>query len=298
MRALFLLGLLAAVNGTAGAPAKGTEILWDRYGIPHIFAPDRPSLFYAYGYAQMEAHSELLVRLYVQARGRGADFYGESYLDSDRWVRLNGIPERAKVWADQQSPEFAPLLRAFVDGENAWAKEHSDQLSAPAKAAMPLRVEDVLAHGMRVIHYDWLISPSRVAARVRSAHVEVHGSNEWAIAPSRSASGHALLLSNSHLAWADRHTYFEVQLNAPGVTSYGAVWVGFPTLRQCFTDYVGWTQTTNAPNEGDLYRLTLKDGGYVLDGKTKQFEVEKQVIRVLGNDGKLRDEPLTIRRSV
>ena len=54
---------------TAAAPAKGTEILWDTYGVPHIFAPDHPSLFHAYGYAQMEGHAELLVRLYAQARG-------------------------------------------------------------------------------------------------------------------------------------------------------------------------------------------------------------------------------------
>ena len=84
----------------ASVPAKGTQILWDRYGIPHIFAPDHPSLFYAYGYAQMEAHAELLLRLYAQARGRAAEFYGdsrtrdtrlrESYLESDRWVRTNG----------------------------------------------------------------------------------------------------------------------------------------------------------------------------------------------------------------
>ena len=52
-----------------------------------------PSLFYAYGYAQMEAHSELLLRLYAQARGRGAEFYGANYLTADRWVRTNGIPE-------------------------------------------------------------------------------------------------------------------------------------------------------------------------------------------------------------
>ena len=50
---------------TAAVPTKGTEILWDRYGIPHIVAKDHQSLFYAYGYAQMEAHSELLVRLQV-----------------------------------------------------------------------------------------------------------------------------------------------------------------------------------------------------------------------------------------
>jgi acyl-homoserine-lactone acylase len=87
--------LLAHISQGAALPAKSTEILWDRFGIPHIFAPDRASLFYAYGYAQMEAHSELLVRLYAQARGTAAEHYGREYLDSDRWVRVNGIPERA-----------------------------------------------------------------------------------------------------------------------------------------------------------------------------------------------------------
>ena len=62
----------------------------------------------------MEAHGELLLRLYTQARGRGAEFYGESYLDSDRWVRINGIPERGARWASAQSAEFAPLLAAFA----------------------------------------------------------------------------------------------------------------------------------------------------------------------------------------
>ncbi len=245
----------------------------------------------------MEAHSELLLRLYTQARGRGAEFYGEQYLDSDRWVRTNGIPERAKLWASQQTPEFAPLLAAFVEGLNAWGKEHENSMSAAAKAAFPIKVEDVLAHGLRVIHYDWLVSASKVDTRVKRAAVDVHGSNEWAIAPSHSANGHSMLLSNSHLEWADMHTYFEVQLTAPGVTSYGAVWVGIPTLRQCFTDYLGWTQTTNNPNGGDLYRLTLKDGGYVLDGKVRQFEVATQTIRVRQKDATLRDEPLTIRKS-
>src|ERR1700680_4661588 len=98
-RNLATLALLAAAFASArfalaATPAKGTEVLWDRFGIPHMFAPDHGSLFYAYGYAQMEAHSELLVRLYAQARGRGAEFYGESYLEADRWVRTNGIPAR------------------------------------------------------------------------------------------------------------------------------------------------------------------------------------------------------------
>jgi len=291
------LVLLIATLSLAAAPAKGTEILWDRFGVPHIFAPNHPSLFYAYGYAQMEAHSELLLRLYTQARGQGAEFYGEQYLDSDRWIRLNGVPARAKQWATQQSPQFAPLLAAFVEGMNAWGQEHPTSLSPAAKVAFPLKVEDVLAHGLRVIHYDWLVNRARVDQRAKRGTVDVHGSNEWAIAPSHSASGHAMLMSNSHLQWGDVHTYFEVQLTAPGVTSYGAVWVGFPVLRQCFTEVLGWTQTTNNPNGADLYRLKLQDGGYLLDGKVRTFTVTQQSIRVLQKDGKLREEPLTIRQS-
>jgi acyl-homoserine-lactone acylase len=279
-------------------PEKGTEILWDQYGIPHIFAPDHPSLFHAYGYAQMEGHAELLVRLYAQARGRAAEFYGDSYVASDRWVRTNGIPQKAKIWASQQTSEFGPLIRAFAAGLNAWADEHRDTLSAAARAVLPLTADDVYAHGLRIIHYDWLTSESSVYTKARREVVETHGSNGWAIGPSKSASGNALLLSNSHLFWGDNDTYFEVQLTAPGVTSYGAVWVGFPVLRQCFTEFVAWTQTTNGPSGADVYRLTLEGDGYVLDGQRKSFEVEQQIIKVRQADGTLRDEPLTIRRSV
>jgi acyl-homoserine-lactone acylase len=76
------------------------------------------------------------------------------------------------------------------------------------------------------------------------------------------------------------------------------VWVGFPVLRQCFTDFLGWTQTTNNPSESDLYRLTLKDGGYVLDGAVKMFETSNEAIRIKGKDGAMREEPITIRRTV
>lgn len=285
----------SATTATAGG---GTEILWDKYGIPHIFAPDHKSLFKAYAYAQMEAHSELLVRLYAQARGRGAEYYGERYLASDKWVRTNGLYDTAKQWSTSQSPEFAPLIESFAAGLNQWADEHKAEMSPEAQAVLPLTPVDVYAHGLRVIHYDWVVSQRRMEGRLARWEEELHGSNEWAIGPSRSATGKALLMSNSHLQWGDIHTYFEVQLTAPGVTSYGAVWVGFPVLRQCFTEYVGWTQTTNAPSESDLYGLVEKDGGYVLDGQVKQFETRTETLKIKQADGSTKDEPLVVRKSV
>ena len=161
--AALLLGIVIVASpslAVAQGAAKGTEILWDRYGVPHIFAPDHASLFHAYGYAQMEAHSELLLRLYAQARGRGAEYYGATYLDADRWVRTNGIPETAKKWASEQSAEFGPLIAAFVRGLNAWAAEHKTELSAEAQRVLPVGVEDVYSQLVLLIEFECIVNMS------------------------------------------------------------------------------------------------------------------------------------------
>ena len=55
-------------------------------------------MFFAFGYAQMRDHANLLLRVYGQARGRAAEYWGKDYLDSDRWVWLNNVPERSEQW--------------------------------------------------------------------------------------------------------------------------------------------------------------------------------------------------------
>ncbi len=56
--------LVLAGNHDAGASmaAGKAEILWDRYGVPHIFAADRESMFYGQGWAQMQAQANLLLQ--------------------------------------------------------------------------------------------------------------------------------------------------------------------------------------------------------------------------------------------
>lgn len=76
---------------------KSTEILWDTYGVPHIYGKDTEGLFRGFGWAQMHSHGNLLLRLYGQARGRAAEYWGKDYLESDRWVRTMGVPKRPKM---------------------------------------------------------------------------------------------------------------------------------------------------------------------------------------------------------
>ena len=52
-------------SGIAAAPPASdrTEILWDRFGVAHIFATSRDEMFYAHSWAQMEAQANLLLHL-------------------------------------------------------------------------------------------------------------------------------------------------------------------------------------------------------------------------------------------
>jgi acyl-homoserine-lactone acylase len=281
-------------------PARITrvEVLWDTYGVPHIYAQDAVSAVYASGWAQMRAHGDLLLRLLGQARGRAAEYWGESYVESDVWVRTNGVPARAAQWLAQQEPYERALLDAFVAGVNAYATAHGDSLAADVRGVLPVQAVDVLAHVQRTLHFTFLADANDVAGARRAFEGGGPGSNAWAIAPARSASGNALLLANPHLPWGDLYTWFESHLNSPELSVYGATLLGFPLPGIAFNDSLGWTFTVNTLDAADLYRLELRGDGYVMDSVYRPFETEQQVLRVRAADGTLVERRFTIRRSV
>jgi acyl-homoserine-lactone acylase len=136
LQAIPLLGLLLVLIGQPGlavsrtADAPHGQILWDSYGIPHIFARNETGVFYGFGWAQAQSHGNKILRLFGQARGRAAEYWGESYLADDRWVVANGIYERAKIWYRQQDPRFRRDLDAFAQGINDFAAKHPQTIAS------------------------------------------------------------------------------------------------------------------------------------------------------------------------
>ena len=288
------MSLVLAV-GACGQRNQGpTEILWDRWGVPHIHAADAGELFRAFGWAQMRNHGNLILRLYGEARGRAAEYWGESHLVSDRYLRTMGVPERARQWYGAQKPRFKGYLDRFVEGMNDYARRHPARIDPELEAVLPLDGTDVLGHLQRVIHLSFV---GREVTFGRAGQ-PVPGSNGWAIAPSRSAGGNAMLLVNPHLPWSGLFTWFEAQLKTPEVDAYGATLVGMPILGLGFNDHLGWTHTTNPMDGIDLFELTLVEGGYRWDGAVRAFETESQSIRVRQPDGTIGRETLEVRRSV
>lgn len=286
--------VLASYSGAK--VATSTEILWDTYGVPHIYGKDTQSAFQAFGWAQMQSHGNLILRLYGQARGQAAQYWGEDYLESDRWVQTMGVPQRAGSWYKLQSPAFRNYLDAFAAGINAYAQEHSELIDDEVEVVLPVKAEDVLAHLHRVLHFTFVVNPGQVAG-ISQAESKA-GSNGWAIAPARSDNGHAMLLANPHLPWSDLFLWYEAQMTAPGFNAYGATLVGIPVLAIAFNDHLGWTHTVNTHDGWDAYKLELVDNGYRFDGQVKPFEITNLSLKVKQQDGTFKTETLVVKHSV
>jgi acyl-homoserine-lactone acylase len=292
---------LVGAGCSANAPASLTpgdaqaEILWDSYGVPHIYAANRRELAHAFGWAQMQNHGDLLLRLYAQSRGRAAELLGPDYLAEDRWTWTVDIPGLAARDYALQRPAMRAHIDAFVAGINDFARKHPELIGDSVRAVLPVTGVDVLANQQRLALARFLTSRGQVQAETRSWQ---RGSNAWAIAPSRSASGHTLLLANPHLPWSDIFTWIEAQYSMPGVDVYGGALVGSPVLQIAFNDDLGWTHTVNTQDTQDLYELTLAGDGYRYDGVVRPFTERLHVLRLRDSLGVMHDDTLHIRSSV
>jgi len=303
LKRVFLAALLALALTAPGAAAPSPsfagrgEILWDSYGVPHVYGKDEAAVFYGFGWAQAQNHGNIVLRLYGEARGRAAEYWGESQVEADHWLLANDVPARAKAWYDAQTPQFRKDLDAFAEGINAYARAHPDKIDPAVEVVLPVSGVDVMAHAHRLMNFIY-IAPQ--AATMGAANPGASaGSNAWAVAPSKSASGHTLLLANPHLPWPTSYfTYFEADLNGPGFQMYGATQVGLPVLRFAFNQRMGFTNTVNTLLGSTNYELTLTEGGYLFDGAPKPFATRQTIYKVKQADGSLRPETLTLRSSV
>ncbi|MEM9463220.1 MAG: penicillin acylase family protein [Myxococcota bacterium] len=283
------------------ATAK-TTIYVDGWQVPHVYAEDRAGVARGYGWAQMRAYPEEILRLYAVARGRGAEVWGDRYRSSDRMVRTLEIPQRAEAALAARSPQLRAHLEAFARGMNDYAQAHPERIPPRARAVLPIRAADPLAHAQRISLAFTLLTGQRPLVLTIDGEVTpfvAAGSNLWAIAPSRSASGHAMLLANPHLPWGPAALrIFEAHLVGPDAPLYGGALLGFPVIMLGFNEAIAWSHTVNVLDAADFFELVPEGEGYRLDGQRRAFEQHPETILVRQDDGSMVEERFWVRRSV
>jgi acyl-homoserine-lactone acylase len=253
--------------------AQTVTITRDDWGIPHIQAKTDALAVFGLIYAQAEDDFNRIEMNYLNALGRVAEAEGEKEVYRDLRMKLITDPERLRA-LHASSPEWLQkLTSAWADGLNYYLATHPGTVPRVIRRFepwMPLAFSegsigwDIEKVSLKELESFYGKQPARdVAARPDRVPTEPGGSNGFAIAPSRTASGAALLLINPHTSFffrTEAHVRSDEGLNAYGALTWGQFFV-----YQGFNERVGWMHTSSGVDAIDEYAETVTEkpgGGY------------------------------------
>ncbi|MFL6178577.1 MAG: penicillin acylase family protein, partial [Actinomycetes bacterium] len=121
------------------------DVLRDDLGVPTIEATTSHDLFYAQGYVHAQDRFwEMDVRRHITS-GRLSEMFGESQVDTDKFVRTLGWRTVAEKELEILSPETMDALQAYADGVNAYLAGRS-----PTEVSLEYAALAVSARGYQI----------------------------------------------------------------------------------------------------------------------------------------------------
>lgn len=288
MRAILLL-LLFPINLSAQSPsaaelnrwqrqASQVTIIRDNWGIPHIYGKTDADAVFGLLYAQCEDDFKRIEMNYIEKLGRMSEIKGESELQNDLYIRLIIDSSDAKKDYELSPVWLKKLMNAYADAINYYLYKHPlvrPQLLHHFEPWYPLlwtdgsigaiNTGDVSESDVKNF-YLGANAPSLVKKELFDE--ELTGSNGFAVGPSKTASGNAILYINPHVTF-----YFRPEVHVvseEGLNAYGAVTWGQFFIYQGFNQYCGWMHTSS--NVDDLYAEKI-----VEKNKKLFYEYDKQL---------------------
>ena len=289
--------------------ARQVQIVRDTYGVPHIYGQTDADAVFGLLYAQCEDDFDRVETNYLDAIGRLAEVEGEAALYHDLRARLFMDTTQAATIYKKSPPDLKKLLDAFADGTNYYLATHPTirpRLLRRFQPWMPLMFsEGSIGGNISVVSierlkafYSQKKSSSWIDTDFMKKDREPTGSNGFAIAPARSASGHALLLINPHTSFYFRS---EVQMvSQQGLNAYGAVTWGQFFIYQGFNQSCGWMHTSSQADSMDEYLESVEKKGdnYFYKYGTKLRAVQAEKVALPYRDGnKMLRKSFTIYRT-
>ena len=240
--------------------AAQVTIFRDSWGIPHIYGKTDADAVFGLLYAQCEDDFKRVERNYIEKLGRLSELNGEVDLYNDLLIRLLIDTTEAKADYNRASEWLKKLLNAYADGINYYLHTHKHVKPALIKkfyswypllwtdgSIGAINTADVSTTELKAFY----TGDTNAVSFAKSEADHLSGSNGFAIAPSKTASGNAILYINPHVTF-----YFRPEVHMvseEGLNVYGAVTWGQFFIYQGFNEYCGWMHTSGAVDVADLY---------------------------------------------
>ncbi|MFY0255367.1 penicillin acylase family protein [Chitinophaga sp. 30R24] len=111
-----------------------------------------------------------------------------------------------------------------------------------------------------------------------------NGSNNWAVAGSKTRSGAPILCSDPHLGLSLPSLWYEIQLHTPDMNVYGASLPGSPGVIIGFNDHIAWGVTNGEEDVKDYYQVQFRNGRqeYLFNGSYRKADLRIETIKVRG----------------
>jgi len=111
------------------------------------------------------------------------------------------------------------------------------------------------------------------------------GSNAWAIAPNKSATGAVILANDTHLHLTQPSQWYEVGVIAPGLTAHGMSVPGVPGIVAGTNDSIAWGVTNLMADDADFYleRINEAESTYFYDNAWRKLTIIDEEISVRGD---------------
>ncbi len=112
-----------------------------------------------------------------------------------------------------------------------------------------------------------------------------NGSNNWAVAGSRTKTGSPILCNDPHLGLNLPSLWYEMQITTPAFSTYGASFPGAPSIVIGFNDNCAWGVTNAQRDIKDYYEIKFKDSTmqeYMFNGAWTKATFRNEVIKIKG----------------
>ncbi len=268
MRTLAALVALALVLPSP-ALAYQASIQRDDWGIAHVKGKTDADAVFGMIYAQAEDDFNRIEINYLTSLGRLAEAEGESAIWQDLRQRLWIDPAALKADYAKSPPWLKALMDAWAAGLNKYLADHPEvhpkvitrfepwMALSFSEGSIGGDIEKVSLSQLQAFYEHRMIAMT--AAERGLLPVEPSGSNGFAIAPSRSVSGHPLLLINPHTTFFFRA---EQQVTSgQGLNAYGAATWGQFFIYQGFNAKAGWMHTSSTVDNVDEFAETVSPSG-------------------------------------
>ncbi len=289
------------------------EILWDKWGIPHIYANSLNDVYYTQGFIHASHRLWQMEFFRRVASGELSEIVGEATLDRDKHYRIIGLHRIAKRCAENlrkdSNSETLQGLNAYVEGVNAGIKKSLKNLPIEFAILNIKPREWTLEDSLKIVSLiEWGLGSWSYTLELLREHLIMKlgveladkiiplysganmdrsmGSNGWAISPNKSESGAVLFANDPHLPLTLPSIWILMHLNCPDLNVIGSIIPGLPSITIGHNDKIAWGLTTVTSDNVDLFKLEINpenENQYKYNDKWVDFEVFDEPIKIQGS---------------